>query len=400
MRILYVTWDSPEVDYLDSLFLPIFIGLQRQGFAFDVLQFSWGATDISERSRLSCERAGIGYRRVEVSRRFGALGPMLGGRAIARDMRLRGSDALLVRGIMPSLAALRQARRARIPLALDLDGLQLDERIDFAGRSPLSLTHRLLRDVEYRVLHHARTILVRTHKAAAIAAARAGAGFDPRRLFVVGNGRDAATFAPVTGEARCAMRLELGFDPDAPLLVYVGSYGPQYRFDRMFELFDAVRRLHPRAGLLMLTAAVEPVTALVAANRPDYGDACRVLRVAPHDVPRHLAAGDVGLAFREPTFATQAVQPIKLGEYLLCGLTVAGTAEVGGVEDAIAAGAFLPVGDDSAAIADTATRIVAILPQRDEQSAAARRAGLAGFSLDRTIAGYASALALLGADGS
>ncbi len=400
MRILYVTWDSPDVDYLESLFVPILAGLKGDGFAFDVLQFSWGSSDAGERARIACEQAGMGYRRVPVSRRFGPIGPMmsaiLGGRAIAREMRVRGCGALLVRGIMPSLAALRLVRRRHIPLALDMDGLQMDERIDFAGRSPLSLQHRLLRDVEYRALHQARTIMVRTRAAVQIAAARAGAGFDAARLFVVGNGRDAAIFRPEAEEERRAMRLRMGFDPDAPLLVYAGSHGPQYRFDRMFDLFDAVRERAPQAGLLVLTAAAEAVTARIAADRPGYGDRCRVQRVAPGEVPRYLAAGDIGLAFREPTFATQAVQPIKLGEYLLCGLTVAGTPGVGGVEDAIAAGAFIPVGDEPDAMADAAARIMAAVAQRARQAAAARRAGLDGFSIEGTIAGYAKALASLG----
>jgi len=400
MRILYVTWDSPDVSYLESLFVPILSGLEKHGFVFDVLQFSWGSKEVSNRAKTACEQAGIGYRRVPVSRHFGPIGPMMtaimGGAVIAREMRRRGSDALLVRGIMPSLAALRLVRKKGISLALDMDGLQLDERIDFAGRSPLSLQHRLLRDVEYRVLHQARTIMVRTKAAAQVAAARAGAGFDTQRLFIVGNGRDGAVFQPMSEVERRNIRSKLGFDLDAPLLVYAGSYGPQYLFDRMFDLFDAVRKLAPQAGLLILTTALEAVTARVAANRPEYKDKCQVRRVAPCEIPRHLAAGDVGLAFRDPTFATQAVQPIKLGEYLLCGLIVAGTPNVGGVDDAIADGAFLPVDDSHAGVTETAVRIIAALPLRARYADAARHAGLRQFSLESTIAGYAKALALSG----
>ncbi|RYF47714.1 MAG: hypothetical protein EOO38_11615, partial [Cytophagaceae bacterium] len=174
MRILYLTWDSPDVDYLESLFVPILAGLKGSGFSFDVLQFSWGSEELGERARIACELVGIGYRRVPVLRRFGPIGPMLSAfwseRVIASEIRNRNSEALLVRGIMPSLAALRLVKRKRIPTALDMDGLQLDERIDFAGRDPLSFQHRLLRDFEYRALHCARTIMVRTEAAARIAA--------------------------------------------------------------------------------------------------------------------------------------------------------------------------------------------------------------------------------------
>jgi hypothetical protein len=55
MRTLFITWDGPQVSYLESLFLPIFEALGAQGFPFDILQFRWGDVaqeqHIRERSR-------------------------------------------------------------------------------------------------------------------------------------------------------------------------------------------------------------------------------------------------------------------------------------------------------------------------------------------------------------
>ena len=65
MNILFVTWDGPQVSYLESLFVPIFQRLGQKGMHFHVLQFTWGG--IPERrafSRQACEQAGISYRSV------------------------------------------------------------------------------------------------------------------------------------------------------------------------------------------------------------------------------------------------------------------------------------------------------------------------------------------------
>ncbi len=41
MNILFITWDGPQVSYLESLFVPIFRKLEeRCGAHFHVLQFT------------------------------------------------------------------------------------------------------------------------------------------------------------------------------------------------------------------------------------------------------------------------------------------------------------------------------------------------------------------------
>ena len=46
------------------------------------------------------------------------------------------------------------------------------------------------------------------------------------------------------------------------------------------------------------------------------GSNCKA--VPSEKVPEELAQCDLGIALREPLFSTQAILPIKLGEYLAC----------------------------------------------------------------------------------
>ena len=57
--------------------------------------------------------------------------------------------------------------------------------------------------------------------------------------------------------------------------------------------------------------------------------------VAPHEVPRYLAAADAGISFRTPGPAQSGASPIKVAEYLAAGLPVVSSAGVGDLDKII-----------------------------------------------------------------
>jgi glycosyltransferase involved in cell wall biosynthesis len=388
MRILFVTWDGPQVDYLEGLFLPIFAGLARHGVHFDVLQFRWGDQERTRRAAAACEAAKVGYRSVCVAR-FGALGAMAtalaGGRHVRRAVRDWGSDAVMPRILMPGLAVLAAGTRCMPPLIFDADGLAADERVDIAGASSRGVTVRVLRAVERRLIRTSAAVLVRSQAAADILRHRSG--ITPERFHVVTNGRDEALFQPFDEVARQRIRADLAITPSAPLLVYAGSVGPQYRFDLIRDFVLAAAQRRPDARFLLLTGSPELAHQALGANPPLSPI---VKRVPPHSVPRYLAAADLGLAFRNETFSSQGVAPLKLAEYLMCGLPVVGTAAVGATVAAVEAGVFLDGQADLQAAADWWVRTV--LPERESFRTRARAVGLANFSLARSLSDYRGAL--------
>ena len=222
-RIVFVTWDGPQVSYLDGLFVPIFRGLRPYGIEFSVLQFTWAGREQVEAQRLACVAAGIDYRAVRIWRRPGGIGPLgsvwWGTRALREVVATFGATAIMPRSLMPAMAVLRGGHWPEQRLIFDADGLMADERVDFAGLNPSGLTYRLLRDVEAEMVRRAEVTLVRTVAAADIMRHRAGPQTERRVVLTVSNGRDPAVFAPLTSEARIAARLEQALPLDAPVLV-------------------------------------------------------------------------------------------------------------------------------------------------------------------------------------
>lgn len=390
-KILFVTWDGPQVAYLEGLFLPIFAGLREAGWHFDILQFRWGARSETDAVAALCARHEMGYRAVRIWRRPAAIGAfataVAGGRQVRRAVKEFGSDIVMPRSLMPAIAVLAAGGAGLRPVLFDADGLAADERVDVAGLSPSSPVYRILRDVEAQTVRVSRSVIVRSERAAQILADRGGPTVSRDLFHVVANGRDTALFHPGDAEARKATRAELGIAGDAPLLVYAGSIGPQYRFDDVRALCAAVARLRPDARLLILTGSPDEARAEL--------DGCAplspiVMRAAPGAVSRYLAAADVGLAFRSRAFSMQAVAPVKLSEYLLSGLPAVGTPGIGDTGPAEAAGLLLP--DHEGPERAARWLVEEILPERERYRDEARRIGLAHFSLEKSVADYAGAL--------
>ncbi len=390
MRILFVTWDGPQVSYLESLFLPIFAGLKSEGLSFDVLQFRWGDNASERRIRDACDAVGIGYRAVPVSRWGGGAGPFLsaihGRRHVRSAARAFGSDVIMPRGMMPSISVLA-ARAHRVwPIVFDADGLPTDERVDVAGLPATGTTYRILRDIEAQTVRHSTSVLIRTQRTAEILYHRAGPPVTMDRFHVVANGRDEGVFQFFDAEHRAGVRRQLEVADTSPLLVYAGSMGPQYRLDAMDSLFSVVRALRPDARLLVLTGSPE----VAAEAFQHHGDGAIIKRVPYDEVPRFLAAADLGLAYRSTSFSMQGVAPVKLSEYLLCGLPVIGTAAIGDTRPIKEEGLFF---DDEGGTPAAAQWLVReVLPAREIYREKARAAGLARFSLGRSIEDYSRAL--------
>jgi glycosyltransferase involved in cell wall biosynthesis len=391
-RILFVTWDGPQVSYLEGLFLPIFERLESHGAHFDVLQFRWGNPSLTKAIADRCAAVGIGYRAVPVHRGIPAVGPfataVLHAREITKAVREFGSDSLMPRSLMPALAVLTAGGRRFRPILFDADGLDADERADFRGLSRSGLTYRLLTAIERRTVRESRAVIVRTDEAAAILAERASVGRE--RFHRVTNGRDPAIFRPSTVKQRRNTRSSLGLHEVDLVLVYAGSIGPQYRLDQVAATFAAVCRRQAGARLLFLTSTPEQAVEDLERYQPGIGKLTTALQALPQRVPELLAAADVGLAFRAVNLSTRAIAPIKIGEYLLCGLPIVGTAGVGETAPASDAGIFFADSEGPEAAAEWITGT--LLPNRKLLAGRARKVGLAHFSIERSVRDYLNAL--------
>lgn len=390
MRVLFVSWDGPQVTYLEGLFVPIFERLKAHGYQFSVLQFTWGKE--LRAAQAACEKAEIEYKSITVARRPLAIGALVtaiqGAKAIKSLVSSDSVDIIMPRSTLPALASLLAFREGHIPMVFDADGLPLDERVEFAGASPKAATHRFLRDVESQAVLRASAVLTRTERAKEILLSRGGAGVHPKKFFVVTNGRHIDTFHCGTESERLVVREQLGLTRATPLIVYAGSIGAQYCIGEMLELFREILRLRSDAHALLLTRSVDEANKILAPHS-DILKRVIVRSASADEVPRYLAAADLGIALRRQSFSMQGVAPIKIGEYLLCGLPVVATRGIGNTEVLQNGSAFL-VEDFEEVFSKQCARwfVEEVLPNREALRDTCRAIGVQYFSIDACVASY------------
>lgn len=395
-RILFVSWDGPQVNYLESVYLPLFDCLRHCGIAFHVLHLTWSLPESVVRLKAFSEERGIGYTHIRIHLGVGSLGQFLaclqGALYIRHAIQSRHFNCLMPRSVIPGLICLMSRQIGVVPVVFDADGLAFDEKVDFNSLLSTSLTYRFFRDIESHLVRLSHKVIVRTSKAAEILYARAGAGTLIGKFLIAANGRNPRIFRPLRDSERKDVRDRLGLSSDCFLLIYVGSVGSQYCLAEALEIFSRIRESHASARFLIVTFSCVEAANLVANCGGDM-NYIKIISASAEEMPALIGAADAGFSLRSSTFSMQAVSPIKIGEYLLCGLPVI-VSNIAAVSDLMNSSVIHTLEALSPEKFDQAASWLLKILNLDRQSVSdeARALGVEQFSLKKTADVFASAI--------
>lgn len=323
MRSLYLSYNDATGPLVQSQVVPYLMGLAERGHRFTLVTWQRPSTRGVSAASERMERAGIRWHalRYHAAPRLPAtLYDIAAGIALGlRLMRRERFDVVHARSDVPAAVAWGLHRLTGIPFIYDMRGMMADEYAEGGVWSAGSLAYRVTKQMEGRLLTDAAAIVVLTDNIAGYLRsqdARCGS-----RITVVPCCVDLGRFTPVQRRP-----------PGRPMrLVYAGSVGTWYSMDAMadFVAFGAASRA---LELLLLTPQEGGALHSTMARRTTLTGRYRVIEAAPESVPAHLASADVGLSFRRASFSQRASSPIKISEYLACGLPVVSTPGVGDVD--------------------------------------------------------------------
>ncbi|UOE41530.1 glycosyltransferase [Chryseobacterium suipulveris] len=329
-NLLFITWDGPQTSYMEGLFMPIFQEVsKRENIRFHVMQFTWADPQKIAAIKKVAEEFGIQYTSVPIMKKpVASLGSLFtlftSTKKIEKYIRRNNIDVVMPRSTFPAFMV-NKIKNQNFSIIFDADGLPIEERVDFAGLSRRTRQYRWMKAIETRMLKNADAVITRSQKAIELHLQNIGESYRGK-FSVVKNGKDATVFIPNEIQ-RIQTRKELGI-ADEKLFVYAGSLGPQYGIAEMLEIFGRYSALHP-ARFLILTGSPEVLESYLTT---ELRGKTIIRKVPANEVPRYLNAADLAFAIRKPTFSMQGVAPIKLGEYLLCGLPVIASKGIGDSE--------------------------------------------------------------------
>ena len=107
---------------------------------------------------------------------------------------------------------------------------------------------------------------------------------------------------------------------DRPVLIYAGKFGGIYYYDEVFEVFEAWYKKEPSLFFLILTSNNHSEIADMFKSRNIDNSDYALFEVDYADVPGYISAADMGIVSVPPLPSQKFRSPIKVGEYLCCGI--------------------------------------------------------------------------------
>jgi glycosyltransferase involved in cell wall biosynthesis len=395
-RVLHVSYDGLLEPLGEAQVVPYVEGLARRGFEMTVLSFE-KPRHLEDRERYEAMRrrlsaANVTWRASRYHKWPSAPATVfdaaVGAAEILRwSRRDRAPRILHLRGYVPGLMALVGGHTRDTKLVFDTRSFMVDERIQSGMWAAGSTVARTARAVERRLLSTADAVAVVSHVGARRLHDLTGGG-EPTRIRVIPPCVDLDRFRPAADQA--ARKAELGLRP-RPVIIHSGALSTWYLAEYTFRVGMAFAN---RTGGTFLVLTHEAEFARSWNERLGAG---AVIRSVEHaDMPSWLSACDAGLAVVRPDPAKEGSMPVKLGEYLACGLAAAATGCVGDVAEHLngspVAFAFDPTSESPEGIGER----LLVAAARLDRKAMAQDLAQRRYSLESGVRQYAGLYEELG----
>ncbi len=338
-RILYLTYNGLCQPLGQSQVIPYIIGLSKEGYKFTVLSFEhhYEKDFGKEYKKVKAQLDNAGIKWIPITyhrypRLFSSIYDILHGITKAILFYLREPYYIIhARSYVPAMIGLILKKIFKAKLIFDMRGMMADEKVDAGQWTRKSLNYKITKWAEQKMLKDSNAIVVLTDK---IKTYIQSFTYINAPLGVIPTCVDTVRFPKRDNDQRDIIRKELGI-PDRIVIVYSGSIGTWYLFDRMVEFIKEIKANEPKVYFLLL-------------NKSEHAYAVRILKeygLSPQDYTiksinsdemyKYLWSSDIGIFFYKPAFSRAATYPTKLGEYIACGLPVIGNTGVGDTEEII-----------------------------------------------------------------
>jgi PEP-CTERM/exosortase A-associated glycosyltransferase len=276
------------------------------------------------------------------------------------------------------VAAVRVGRTLNIPVVYEVRAFWEDAAVDHGTSQAWGPRYRLTRALETWVLRRANAV---TTICEGLRAEMAGRGIPASRLTVIPNAVEPEAFA-TEGQRDPALVAQLGLEPEAQVLGFVGSFYAYEGLDLLIEAFAVLADRHPNLRLLLVGGGPEDTR--LRAQAKDSPAAARIHftgRVPHAEVSRYYDLIDLLAYPRHPMRLTELVTPLKPLE-AMAGRKLFVASDVGGHRELVEheRTGFLFQAGDARALADCVSSVLG----RSADWERIRAAGLRHITEERT----------------
>lgn len=342
IRTLYLCYFGLREPLVQTQVIPYLLQLAAAGIHVNLVTFepkfreNWSAHQLSQEG-VRLAQQGINWFYLPYHKRPSLPATLFdvaaGARLASRLIRTEGVNVIHARSHVPALMGAIAKWTSGGCLIFDVRGFMPEEYTDGGVWPEGGLLYRWTKFVERRLFSASDAFVVLTEKARDIlfpgCSAKDQLG---RPLEVIPCCVDPVRFSPMKSGSRDDARKELHLTCRR-VIVYIGSLGGWYLTDEMATFLSVAHEQDAATFSMILTQSDPSLISKRLIERGVPEEHFFVRNVNPAEVPRYLAAADIGLSFIKQCYSKLSSSPTKIAEYLASGLPVVSTAGIGDLDE-------------------------------------------------------------------
>lgn len=343
MSVLYITQNGVTDHIGRSQVAPYVLALARQGHRIHVLSAEKPGQDllIAEYQKLFDE-AGVAWTRVRYHNKPPVLGQVWTQVAMKRAaraiVRREGIKVIHCRSFPPALIAFRLKHQLGIKYIFDFRDFYADGGLDKV-RGPARLAYRYFKYIEGPMIRSADKVVCLTHRAREVLSDWYLKDIpNPHSRFqVIPCCADFAHFdtVQVTSQQQQVARQKAGLQPDAFVLLYLGSLGTDYLLPQMVALFRQVLAFRPAARFLFVSNNGKELVMQACVDQNVDAERVHFVSADRKEIPAFISLADLSVVFIRADQAKIGCSPTKLAELFACNVPVIANTGVGDMDSII-----------------------------------------------------------------
>ena len=386
---LFVTYDGLLEPLGQSQIIPYLVSLANSGIGIHIVSFEKNV-DSQDPSRSTAlenqlQACGITWRRLTYHRRPRIVSTLfdllLGMWVCVREAHRRRIRIVHARSYIPALMVLPVKWLTGAAFIFDIRGFWPEERVQMGIFRSGGILFRTFKRMEKVFWRNAARLVALTENAKAELASRPEWDGRSDKIVVIPCCVDLHRFKSNGPSAELLNRQGLA---GKHVVGNIGAVSRMYLVPEMFQFVVALKSRIRNLHLVYLTRQEpEPLFRMARSAGLDP-ESLTVVEATPTEIPEWLSIFELGIFFPNPCFATRAMSPTKLGEFLAAGVPVVTSADVGDIAAVVnpeTEGVLLH-GFSESEVATAADQASKLVPLTETTRNACRRGAAKHFDLN------------------